>query len=161
MWLFGRAIKKFWHNRTAYLGHWLYLYLVILEHRLWHCGSCIGRACHSPCSGQRWAGTRPRETASRPSHVRCERPFTCPQVLTIVRMLPHLEKDNVGNCPSYLKFIKWKTLIWFLKTYYFVCALYKCYVTDVCSHSHVKPWEGVPRSWKGKGAVWIIDRISL
>lgn len=26
--------KKFWHNRRAYLGYWLYLYLVILEYRL-------------------------------------------------------------------------------------------------------------------------------
>lgn len=26
--------EKFWHSRRAYLGYWLYLYLVILEYRL-------------------------------------------------------------------------------------------------------------------------------
>lgn len=81
-------MERFWHSRTAYLGCWLYLYLVILDTdsgpaRLFlavHVIACV------------LARARLRETTDRPSHVHYQRFLTCPQVLTILRFLPHLEK---------------------------------------------------------------------
>lgn len=139
MWLFVRMIEKFQHYGTAYLGCWLYLYLVTLESRLWHHEHCFGCAYLSLCPGQSEAGTPgSRQTTDRPSHVHYERFFTCLQVLRILRILPHLEKNSFGNCLSCCwMFTKWKILSWFLKIYYFICILYKYVIFQMCVLVHM------------------------
>lgn len=124
MWPFGRMSEKFWHHRTAQSGK-LLVPLFGLIRTLWRCENCSGCAYFSLCPTQSLDGTPgSREITDRSSHVRQERSFTCPRVLTILRILPQLEKNSFGTCLSCLKFTKWKVQSWFLERVLF-CVLYK------------------------------------
>lgn len=78
---FGRMIEKFWHNRAAYLGCWLYLYLVILEHRLSGTAVTVVDVHILVCVLARAGLAQPgsREITDKLSHVHYERSFTCPR----------------------------------------------------------------------------------